>query len=186
MLNFGTPEAERAAPEAEAARVARRLVANGRRRFGFIALSSGGSVHETVCSVAASLCDLTNEPAVAIDAAATWPIWTSDMGAANGSALLGRWLHGARVAALRPAVPPAPGDAVAALDSLLEHAKRRASYALVDLSGLRATGEHLGAFTLVDGVCLVARAGKTRERDLLELNAELDPSKNLGVLLIGI
>jgi hypothetical protein len=56
---------------------------------------------------------------------------------------------------------------------------------LCDLTGLDALGEHLAAAEMMDGVVVIARAGRTRETELLELKRELGAGKLLGVVLLG-
>jgi hypothetical protein len=175
----------RAASEVELSRIARRLTADARRTIGVLPVTSAGDVHELVCSMGRSLVDLTASTVSVIDIGGKWPIWARGDAAATKEIWVGRWLDSGRIAALRPARPPVAGEGIAVLTALLEYATTRCKHAVVDLSGLRATGEHLGAFTLVDGVCLVARAGKTRERELTSLCQELPPERNLGVVLVG-
>jgi hypothetical protein len=174
-------------PEAEVdcTRVARQLVAEQRRVVALMPVGAVGSLHELTCGMAERLADLTGQTAAAVDLAGTWPIWSRREASSAKEFCMGRWLYGARVAALRPVRPPVAGEGLGVTRGIIEHGAMRCACALIDFSGLRATSEHFGAFTLVDGVCLIARAGKTRERELLSLYDEIEPSKNLGVLLIS-
>lgn len=175
----------RSAAEAECIRIARRLVADERRRFGLLPVSSSTPLAELVCSLAATVSDLTGANVAAIDIGGRWPIWSRATSVATKEPWLGQWLYGARVAALRPARPVVAGEGLTVLRAMLDCASSRCGHVLVDLSGLRSTGEHFGACTLVDGVCLVALAGKTRDREVLTMHRELDPAKDLGVLLLS-
>ena len=64
-----------------------------------------------------------------------------------------------------------------------EH-RERYRLTLLDLAGFREFGQHLDAFDLVDGVLIVAHAGKTQERAVILAERELPERVNLGVLLI--
>jgi hypothetical protein len=169
----------------DATRVARRLLGADCRVVGLLPLASAGPIHDSVCALGRALVDATGQTVAVIDVGCSWPLWDDGAPSSNRAFVTGRWLHAGRLAAIRPAHPPVPGEGLAVLAALLGNARSRCPYALVDMSGLRAAGEHFGAFTLVDGVCLIARSGKTRERELVSIYDELDPRKNLGVLLLS-
>lgn len=83
--------------------------------------------------------------------------------------------------------PPAarPGLNLAELEETLARDRQRYGFLLIDFTGFQRLGEHIRAFQIVDGVLLVARTGRTRERDLLRCHADIPDDKNLGVLLLG-
>jgi hypothetical protein len=71
------------------------------------------------------------------------------------------------------------------LQAIIEGTRDRYAFMLVDLTGFDQIGDHLNAVELLDGVVLVARAGRTREKDLLRLQNQVPEAKNLGVVLVG-
>jgi hypothetical protein len=176
---------EQDATDVDAVRVARRLLAEERRLVAMLPLASAGAIEAPICALGRALVDVTGETVALIDVAGSWELWAREPASAGDLPYVGRWLYDARLAALRPTRRPQAGEGLGVIRLLLGIARSRCPYALVDLSGLRAAGEHLGAFTLVDGVCLIARAGKTRERELLAIYEQLEPHKNLGVLLLS-
>jgi len=95
-----------------------------------------------------------------------------------------RWLRG-QLALL---TPPRAGDAGAGLPQLarvIQHSIELFSHVVVDLTGFKKLGEHLAAIEMMDGVIVVARAGRTTENELLRLNHEMPKHLNLGVLLVN-
>jgi hypothetical protein len=76
----------------------------------------------------------------------------------------------------RPGVPD--------LAQLLDDSGRFA-HLLVDLGGLERSGDQPAAIDLLDGIAIVARAGVTRDNDLLRLARLLPVALNLGVVLVG-
>ena len=95
-----------------------------------------------------------------------------------------RWLRGS----LALLTPPRAGDAGAGLPQLarvIQTAGEIFAHLLVDLTGFKKIGEHLAAIEMMDAVVVVARAGITREDELLRLNHELPQHLSLGVLLAG-
>ena len=56
---------------------------------------------------------------------------------------------------------------------------------LLDLTGLDRTGEHLEAIAMLDGVAIVAQAGRTTAEQLAQRMRDIPPSKSLGVMLVG-
>ncbi|MCB9587383.1 MAG: hypothetical protein H6718_18425 [Polyangiaceae bacterium] len=71
------------------------------------------------------------------------------------------------------------------LEETLDRDRQRYGCVLIDFTGFEKLGEHVRAYQIVDGVLIVARTGKTKERDLLARHAEVPDEKALGVLLIG-
>lgn len=60
---------------------------------------------------------------------------------------------------------------------------RAYGHVLVDLSGCARPGELLGALAILDGIIVVARAGRATEKDLSLALREVPSHLNLGVLL---
>lgn len=64
-------------------------------------------------------------------------------------------------------------------------AKQRYDYVFCDLTGLDYWGEHCAAYSLVDGVVVVARANKTLEKSILTCVDTIPLEQRLGVVLVG-
>lgn len=174
-----------ASPEvyAELLRVARRIRESHRRTIGLLPASPRVAVPAVAIQLAAVLADVCIGDIAFVDANTRWPA----------------------LAALAPqAAQPQPVrvqlcDHVVAFSrsgtdgridtEWLERTLRVDAgsfvHALVDLTGFPAMGEHAHAFDIVDGVLIVARAGLTREAELLARDAEVPRSRKLGVLLSG-
>jgi hypothetical protein len=93
-----------------------------------------------------------------------------------------RWLHG-QLALLTPPRVGEAGAGVPQLARVIQHSAELFAHVLVDLTGFKKLGEHLAAIDMVDAVVVVARAGRTTEHELLRVNHELPPHRNLGVIL---
>jgi len=88
------------------------------------------------------------------------------------------------VTILEPDAEPGP-RVLADIESFLLQARRQSGYVLVDTSDLRRTGNHVRAYFASDAVLVLARAHRTRERELLNRYREVPTELNLGVLLLG-
>ena len=95
-----------------------------------------------------------------------------------------RWIQGS-LALLLPRVPGAAGAGLPALAALLRSSRDLFAHILIDLTGYKRLGELPAALMLCDGVVAIARAGETTEDELLRMQHELPPEKNLGTLLVG-
>ena len=93
-----------------------------------------------------------------------------------------RWLRG-QLALLTPPRAGEAGAGVPQLARVIQHSIELFSHVIVDLTGFKKLGEHLAAIEMMDGVIVVARAGRTTENELLRLNHEMPRHSNLGVLL---
>ena len=93
-----------------------------------------------------------------------------------------RWLRG-QLALLTPPRAGEAGAGVPQLARVIQHSIEIFSHVVIDLTGFKKLGEHLAAFEMVDGVIIVARAGRTTDDELLRLNHEVPRTLNLGVLL---
>jgi len=69
------------------------------------------------------------------------------------------------------------------LARVVQHSIEIFSHVVVDLTGFKKLGEHLAAIEMMDGVIVVARAGRTTEDELLRLGFEIPRHLQLGVLL---
>ena len=83
-----------------------------------------------------------------------------------------RWLRG-QLALLTPPRAGEAGAGVPQLARVIQHSIELFSHVIVDLTGFKKLGEHLAAIEMMDGVIVVARAGRTTENELLRLNHEM-------------
>ena len=154
----------------------------GRKHVGLLACPADLDVEPVAIAVGGALSALCEGSVVLIDLCARFrngPAPLSEDGE-RGSVILGRWLSRS-VAVLAPRETLKQAGWTASLRCLLECAAR-SDWVLVDLAGLSRV-EALGAVEMLDGTCVVGRAGRTREKELIGLYRELVPSKDLGVIL---
>jgi hypothetical protein len=90
-----------------------------------------------------------------------------------------------RLAVLLPVGPRRAGLELDLLQTTLVEQCGGFPHALVDLTGFEVLGEHLAAYEFMDGVLVVAYAGRTTERQLLDCQRQIQPSKQMGVLLVS-
>ena len=95
-----------------------------------------------------------------------------------------RWLHGS-LALLTPPGAREAGMGLPELGRLIKHGRELFAFMICDLTGFDGLGEHLGAMDLMEGVILVAPAGKINEGQLLRFVRDVPPKRRLGVLLQG-
>ena len=79
-----------------------------------------------------------------------------------------------------PGWPPDIQSIAQAVASL----RSRHAHVLVPLPGVELDGDPIPLAEFLEGVMLVGRVGKLRERDLLRLRDKIDRDKQLGVLLL--
>ncbi len=164
----------------------------GGASLGLLPASANVGVVGVGVHLALALAELSGSPVGYVDANLRWPALAppapvrDDSGEQSfgGSAFFTRWLRG-DVAVLVPHRKSLAGAGATALPRLLASARELFAGCLVDLTGWQRLGEHLQAFDLLDGVVLVAHAGRSTEEELLRLDAEIPPHKHLGVLLLG-
>lgn len=166
-------------------RVAHRLIGQGKQRVGLLSAVSDLELGPLVIDLGAGLAQLSGASVVVIDAAASWPVWSTpspDEGRMDH--VRGRWTSGGTVLLAAPLTRPGHGEGAASIEPLLRYAAPRARHVVVDLAGLQPNREHLSTLSKLDGALVVVRAGATREKPLLELTRDLPEDKNLGVLLL--
>jgi hypothetical protein len=130
---------------------------------------------------------LASKPTAVIDAQGTW-LRTHPEPAAEAEAggIFTTLPFGAHVSWLSPRTRRMEaGSALLPLRIFLRQEDSPFGHVIVDLTGLDQLGEHLDAAALLDGVALVARAGRTKAPVLERWMRELPADRNLGVLLIG-
>jgi len=185
-LGIKLDEATTTAVRADCVAVARRVKETGRRIIGLLPASSDIGVTAVGVQLGLSLVDIANTTAAYVDANVRWPaiarLAVGTSATDDESMFATRWLRG-QLALL---VPPQIGQAGAGVPQLarvIQHSAELFSHVIVDLTGFKMLGEHLAAIEMMDGVIVVARAGRTTENELLRLNHEMPRHLHLGVLL---
>ncbi len=169
--------------------VARRIHKAGRRVVGLLPASGDIGVMAVGVQLGLALVEVANATAAYVDANVRWPaISQIALGRHpddDESLFATRWLS----EAFALLTPPRVGDAGAGLPQLarvIQTGGELFGHILVDLTGFKKLGEHLAAIEMMDTVVVVARAGVTREDELLRLDHELPRELAFGVLLAGV
>jgi len=176
------------------ARIARRLRGERARVIGFVPSDDSVAVPPLLVHLGLALCELTGSTVAVVDANVRYPALAHVTGGTrrhDDSVFATRWLGGS-LALLSPPRVERAGEVVPQLARALIAGAELFAHVLVDLTGFELLGEHASAATCMDAVALVARAHRTRERELVEL-ARLMPGDRrgapkgqfLGVLLVG-
>ena len=199
---LGPPDLAPPSPEVEAAciRVAQRIVRQGRARVGLLPASGEVAVVPVGLLLAWAVIQVRQGAKVGfLDANQRWPAWpvpaTAEAAEIGDGVLITRPL-GPRLNLLLPRPDPAldstdsgprrsPRLPAQGLATLLAAASAEHTHLLVDLTGFRELGDYLAAVDLLDGVIVCARAGQTRERELVALHHALPAARRVGVLLLG-
>ncbi len=173
---------------AECMRIARRLLVEGIKVIGFIPVRDDVAVPSVAIQLGLSLVELSGATAAYVDANVRFPALAAMSERKEGESadlvFSTRWLKG-QLALLTPYKAERAGEAVPALANLLLDGTNLFEHVLVDLTGFDRLGEHASAAACMDGVVLVGRAHKTREKDVLRFVNEMPQSRFLGVLLVG-
>jgi hypothetical protein len=169
--------------------VAQRIKTAERRIIGLLPASTDIGVMAVGVQLGLALVEVANTTAAYVDANVRWPaisqiaVGTRDED--DESMFATRWLRG-QLALLTPARAGEAGAGVPQLARVIQHSIEIFSHVVVDLTGFKKLGEHLAAFEMIDGLIVVARAGRTTEDELLRLNHEVPRDLQLGVLLTHI
>jgi hypothetical protein len=174
---------------AECARIARTLLASGTRVVGLLPATRDTAVPPLAVQLGLSLVELSGHTVAVVDANVHWPALSrlvdlAPQRADDEAFFATRWLRDS----LALLTPPQAGEAGAGLPELarlIEHGRDLFAFMIADLTGFDMLGEHLGAMDLMQGVLVVAPAGKIKEEQLLRWNQEVPPNRRLGVLLVG-
>lgn len=168
--------------------VARRIVHARRAVVGLLPASAKVGVPALGVQLGLALAEVSGAPAAFVDANVRWPaisqIAVGTRPDDDESMFATRWLRGT-LALLTPPRAGAAGAGLPQLARVIQRAGEIFSHLLIDLTGFTKIGEHLAAIEMMDGVVVVARAGITREDELLRLHRELPGHANLGVLIAG-
>jgi hypothetical protein len=174
---------------AECARVARHLLTQGTRVVGLLPATRETAVPPVAVQLGLALVELSGATVAVVDANVHWPalsriVELAPKRADDEAFFATRWLR----SSLALLTPPQAGEAGAGLpelERLIFHGKELFQYMIADLTGFDLLGEHLGAMSLMQGVVLVAPAGKIKEEQLLRWSREVPPNRRMGVLLVG-
>ena len=134
----------------------RRLLATGARTIGILPAHKKTDVWTVLTDLAGALEEIGGGPVARI------PSWTTWADADTARA--------------------APAATVQRMEVMIHEQALRSGQVLVDLTGVDPV--LAGTMTSLDGVALVARAGRTWERRLRALAGPLPAEKRLGVLLV--
>lgn len=193
---LGLPDFDRPPAEVrgECIRVGRRLHHLGRRVVGLLPASREVAVVPIALQIGRALSEVRQGATIGVvDANLRWPAmspeaikeWPTGPGGRDDDPVFTtRWLRPS-LALLTPKRIGAAGAGLPELARVIQEGFELFAHMLVDLTGFRELGEYLAAIEMLDGVVVVARAGVTREGDLLRLQHALPASHNLGVLLVG-
>jgi hypothetical protein len=177
------------APEvyAELYRVARRLRESRRGVVGLVPADRDVAIPALGVQLALVLSDACDRPVALVDGNTRLPALAELGRSATPAAEQGFVVVSVaeRVDVITPNRPTRGGLDLAAVETVIERQRSRYAHLLVDLTGYEAVGEHWLGYELCDGVVVVARAGRTRERDLVARRRELPADRDLGTLLVG-
>jgi hypothetical protein len=152
--------------------VARRVAHAHTRIVGLFPASAEVGVPAVGVQLGLALMDVTGAPVAFVDANVRWPaisrIAVGTRTDDDESLFATRWLRG-HLALLTPPRAAAAGAGLPQLARLIQRG-----------------GELFAHLEMMDGVVVVARAGVTRETELLRLGQELPAHLGLGVLLTGV
>lgn len=187
-LGIRLDERELEALRADCIPMARRIAHAQKRIIGLLPASPDVGIVAVGVQLGLALTEVSNGTVAYADANLRWPaisqIAVGTRPGENESLFATRWLRG-HLALL---TPPRAGDAGAGVPQLariIQHGAELFAHVVVDLTGFKELGEHLAAVDMMDAVVVVARAGRTREIELLRLDHELPRPLNFGVLLTG-
>ena len=173
---------------ASCARIARRIHGDRARVVGFVPSDDTVAVPPLLVHLGLALCDLTGGTVAVVDANVRYPalakIARGQRHDRDRSVFSTRWLRGS-LALLSPPRVERAGEVVPQLARVLLEGAELFAHVLVDLTGFELLGEHASAAACMDAVALVARAHRTRERELVELADLMPANRFLGVLLVG-
>lgn len=166
--------------------IAQRITRGRHKIIGLVPASNQVGVAAIGVQLGLAMCEVSGGTVAYVDANVRWPaiaqIALGQRPDDDESAFATRWLRGS----LALLTPPRASDAGAGLPQLarvIQQSSNLFAQVLIDLTGFKKIGEHLAAVEMMDAVLVVARAGLTREDELLRLNHELPSRLNLGVLL---
>jgi len=170
---------------------ARRILLTKRHIIGLVPAAAHVAVPPVAVQLALALGTLLAMPIGFVDANTTWPAFSALAPYARPggppqvlTVEIDEGAHGGKMTLTTPAPSTMPFERSILEETLAWHRERHARV-LVDLTGLDLAGDHLEAFSLVDGVVIVVQTGVTSEQELLATQRQIPPERNLGALLLG-
>jgi hypothetical protein len=171
------------APSPEYARLASVLAGLRVRSVGLVPAADDVGVPLVALHLAAALALVEGGVVGVVDAEGSWPAPAGDEGTgAEAPPLVTVELSPKLMLFTGRA---RPGTEVQRIRDALEFPGHRASWMVIDLTGLDRSGEHLAAMSEVDRIAVVARAGRTTAAQLERRLREVPLHRSLGVLLVG-
>jgi hypothetical protein len=155
--------------------VAQELWNRGFRTVGLLAASRDALVPPVALQLGLALSRVAAGPVAVVDAGAAW-------GAPEGAARDRPFTPTPITARLSLLTAAAP--ALGELEELVAPGRAPARRLLVDLGPYEPAGEHLAAMALLDGVVVVARAGRTKLPDVERRLRDVPAAQRAGVLLV--
>lgn len=185
-LEIGLDESDVASMRADCIPIVQRITRGKHKIIGLVPASDEVGVAAIGVQLGLAMCELSGGTVAYVDANVRWPaiaqIALGQRPDDDESAFATRWLRGS-LALLTPPQASGAGAGLPQLARVIQQSSNLFAQVLVDLTGFKKIGEHLAAFEMMDALVVVARAGLTRENELLKLNHELPARLNLGVLL---
>ncbi|PID38969.1 MAG: hypothetical protein CSB49_02775 [Proteobacteria bacterium] len=177
---------------AECLNVAKRLRLSGRQVVGLWPADDAIGVPSLAVQVGLALADLASTTVAFLDANARWPAARALIGKREAeastqdedAAYTTLWLRG-MVALLIPRSVGAAGESLTRLRGTLEDARPLFGAIFVDMTGFDVLGDHLNVMELLEGVAIVAAAGRTTDEEVLELARQVPPGRLIGAVLVG-
>lgn len=172
---------------AEVYRLARQIRASDDHVLGFVPADDATPVTPLAVQLTLALSDATSEKVALFDAnvhgSRLKGVHQPDDPELDGFATC--WLDDRTAILVSVIESPIGGRCMPKIEAAIARARARFRWVLVDFSGMETLGEHRRAYDLVEGIVLVARAGKTRDKALVRRQREIPPERDLGVLLVG-
>ncbi len=167
---------------------ARRLRESRRKVVGLLPVNDCVALPPIAIQFASVLIDACQGAVVVIDANTRWPALGmlaphAEPGVKSG-VFCTAWLADFLVV-MTPTAPTAPRLDLSGLEDAIRNDCEGYAHVLVDLTGFEILGEHWDAFRFLDGVLLVAVAGRTSEPELLSHQRDVPERLNLGVMLVA-
>jgi hypothetical protein len=177
--------ADRPEVRSSLARLARIIRTRGLRSLGLCPAGDEVVIPPLALALGRSLAETGPDPVAVVDAAGDWACASDLLALSDPTETDGAisWIA-ERLAILTP-WPGTAGETLVTLKLALAAGSGRFSALVVDLTGLGPMGASTGAFALLDGTAVVARAGKTTRRRVVQALRDIPEGRNLGVLLTG-
>lgn len=166
----------------EYARIAGLVARLGVRSIGLLPADDAVGVPVVAVRLAHALAEIGGGIAGVLDAQGTWVSPAPPAAAPSPRVVQTRLAPHVLLFTHRPV---AGGEVQKELRAVLTGDAGSCPWLVCDLTGLERSGEHLEAMAMLDGVAVVARAGRTTSLQLATRMRDVPAAKNLGVVLVG-